>query len=184
MQHRSAVQAPLSPAQWQQLEARVCAWERGARAALEATCGRYTRDEQLLPYLKLRPRGIHPLRSMQHASVALSAAAAAPRSLRAGSGRPGGLGGHAASPRCAQHAEHGVAAAAGAPAGCGAGGEAAGAAGCSGDMGRVKLRVVGSVRVFMVVQEAVGRLPGRVWLRLDAGALSVGGLDSQRVHSR
>eukprot|EP00892_Ulva_mutabilis_P002325 jgi/Ulvmu1/12093/UM084_0016.1 len=158
-------QAHLSPVQWRQLEAQLCAWERSARAALEATCGHYTREEQLLPYLKLRPRGVHPARSTQRACVAVPAGAADRTHTTAVAS--GALPGSApASAEPAADADAGV-----------AGGDCAAAEGSTGPAAprapagpHVALRIEGSVKVFLVAQEAVGRLGGRVWLKLDPGS--------------
>lgn len=200
------MQAALSQDQWVELEGQVTAWEGAARAALEATCGHYTRNEHLLPFLKLRPRGVQAPRSRQRACVAVAARMAADHptphagargAIPADGTSAGGVA--QASTRstpeseCAQPGVREPAAevASGDREGLVGHGEAlpstrggvdGGEVGCKGDAaarahmrGRgeatgVAVRVVASVRVFLVAQEAVGRLPGRVWVRLDPGA--------------
>lgn len=178
------LQGQISSAQWQQLKAQVRAWEVAARAALEATCGHYARDEHLLPFLKLRPLGTTAPLSTQHACVALTPGAPQPPPHAAENVavRPGvqGQGGDEGAAGDGTSVQRAVPAATGGEGLVGAGermhgtcdGGAAGpqAPGGGGERARVAVQVVASVRVFVVVQEAVGRLPGRVWLRLDAGA--------------
>lgn len=188
------MQGQLSRDQWVQLEEQVRAWESAARAALEATCGHYTRCEHLLPLLKFRPRGVPAPHSGQRACVAVMAQREAAPTADAGVSEAASAAGSsagAAAPEstleCAQPGGHPRAetVAAGCREGRGHGAapvttQDGGEMGCFGDAAArgceraedlgVAVRVCASVRVFLVAQEPVGRLPGRVWVRLDPGA--------------